>query len=213
MLQIKAFTFNPFAENTYIAYDETAQAVVFDPGCYAPNERKMLTAFIADKGLKIQRLINTHCHLDHIFGNAFVEETYGVPLECHRAEIPVLERAPMAGQMYGTPLPAQKIPTEFIEDNAEISFGNTVCRAILAPGHSPGSLCFYFEKEKILIGGDVLFFGSIGRTDLPGGSHQQLLQSIEQRLMVLPDDVKVYSGHGQTTTIGYERHHNPFLKK
>ena len=212
MTQLKSFTFNPFSENTYIIFDdETREAIVFDPGCYVNNERKMLAKYIDDNKLIVKRLINTHCHLDHVFGNPFVSETYNVELECHRAELPVLARVDAAGMMFGTPCPPQEAPTKFIEDGAIITLGCIELEAILAPGHSPGSLCFYDKKNKFLIGGDVLFFGSIGRTDLPGGNHRQLIESIETRLMPLPDDVKVYSGHGQPTTIGRERIYNPFL--
>lgn len=210
-MTVKVFTFNPFSENTYIVFDETREAIVFDPGCFTVNEQKILKKYIDDNNLIIKRLINTHCHLDHIFGNPFIVENYGVALECHRAELPVLARAPIAGDMYGCPVPPQPEATVFIEDNAIIKVGNYTFKAILAPGHSPGSLCFYNEAGKFLIGGDVLFFGNIGRTDLPGGNHKHLLESIQTRLFTLPDDVVVYSGHGQKTTIGYERVHNPFF--
>ena len=210
-MTIKAFTFNPFSENTYLVFDETREAIVFDPGCFTVNEQKILKKYIDDNNLIIKRLINTHCHLDHIFGNPFIIENYGVGLECHRAELPVLQRAPIAGDMYGCPVPPQPEPAAFIEDNDVVKVGNYAFRAILAPGHSPGSLCFYNEKDKFLIGGDVLFFGSIGRTDLPGGNHKHLIESIQTRLFTLPNDVVVYSGHGQKTTIGYERVHNPFF--
>ncbi|MBL7815115.1 MAG: MBL fold metallo-hydrolase [Saprospiraceae bacterium] len=212
MTQLKSFAFNPFSENTYVLFDDaTKEAIIFDPGCYMSYERTMLTKFISDNQLVVKRLINTHCHLDHVFGNPFVSEKYNVSMECHRAELPVLARVEQAGMMFGTPCPPQEPPTHFIEDDATIQLGSIELRTILAPGHSPGSLCFYNEKDKFLIGGDVLFFGSIGRTDLPGGNHKQLIESIQTRLMPLPDDVKVYSGHGQPTTIGRERLHNPFL--
>jgi hydroxyacylglutathione hydrolase len=212
MTEVKYFTFNAFAENTYILSDETKDAIVIDPGCYTVNEKKILTKYISDNQLIVKRLINTHCHLDHVFGNPFIVETYGTGLECHRLELPVLQRAQVIGDMYGVPVPEQPEPTTFIEDNETVTFGNTVLKALLAPGHSPGSLCFYCEKDGFLIGGDVLFFRSIGRTDLPGGNHAQLIDSILNRLMLLPDDTKVFSGHGQPTTIGYERFNNPFLQ-
>ncbi len=212
MTQLKSFTFNPFSENTYIVFDdETREAIVFDPGCYTVNEKKLLKKYIEDNQLIIKRLINTHCHLDHVFGNPFIIETYDVPLECHRAELSILARVEAAGMMFGTPVAAQEAPSVFIEDGDVITLGNIELKVILAPGHSPGSLCFYDEKNKFLIGGDVLFFGSIGRTDLPGGNHGHLINSIQTRLMPLPDDVTVYSGHGQPTTIGRERRSNPFL--
>jgi hydroxyacylglutathione hydrolase len=209
---LKYFTFSPFSENTYVLSDDaTREAIIFDPGCYATHERQQLKHYIKDNQLIVKRLINTHCHLDHVFGNMWVEETYGVKMECHPNEIPVLARAHIAGAMYGTPMPEQPEPMLFIEDNETITLGIITLKTILAPGHSPGSLCFYDEKGGYLIGGDVLFFRSIGRTDLPLGNHRQLIESINTRLMVLPDEVKVYSGHGQPTSIGYERLYNPFL--
>jgi hydroxyacylglutathione hydrolase len=209
---LKVFTFNPFSENTYILSDsETKETIIFDPGCYTVNEKKMLKKHIDDNGLIVKRLINTHCHLDHVFGNTFVMENYGVEVECHKNEVIVLERAHLAGDMFGVPFPPQAAPSLFIEDKGFIEMGSIKLHVILAPGHSPGSLCFYNEAEKYVIGGDVLFRGSIGRSDLPGGNHQQLLNSISERLMVLPEDVKVYSGHGPATSIGFEKYNNPFL--
>ena len=211
MIQIKSFTFNAFSENTYVVFDDNKEAIIFDPGCYTTNERKILQKFIDDNNLNVKRLINTHCHLDHIFGNTFISETYKVELECHRLEIPVLEHAHIAGDIYGVPVPPQPTPSVFLEDNDIIEVGKIKLKAILAPGHSPGSLCFYNEDEKFLIGGDVLFYGSVGRSDLPGGNHNQLINSILTRLMTLPEDVKVYSGHGSATTIGFEKYNNSFL--
>ncbi len=212
MTHVKSFTFNPFSENTFILFDDDSRdAIIVDPGCYTTNEQKQLQKFIADNSLTVKRLINTHCHLDHVFGNQFVTDTYGVDLEAHRAELPVLARAHIAGGMYGTPMPEQIPFSTFIEDNDEITLGAATFKVLLAPGHSPGSLCFYNEKEGFLIGGDVLFFRSIGRTDLPLGNSKQLIESITTRLFSLPDATKVYCGHGQPTSIGYERYNNPFL--
>jgi hydroxyacylglutathione hydrolase len=212
MTQVKSFTFNAFSENTFILFDEESRdAIVVDPGCYTTNEQKQLQKFISDNQLIVKRLINTHCHLDHVFGNRFVEETYQVELEAHRSELPVLAKAHISADRFGVPMPMQEPFSVFIEDGDEITLGDATFRAILAPGHSPGSLCFYNAKEAFLIGGDVLFFRSIGRTDLPGGSHAQLIESITTRLFTLPDETKVFCGHGQPTTIGYERYNNPFL--
>jgi hydroxyacylglutathione hydrolase len=212
MTHVKSFTFNAFSENTFVLFDEESRdAIIIDPGCYTTNEQKQLQKFIADNTLIVKRLLNTHCHLDHVFGNRFVEETYNVELEAHRSELPVLARAHIAGGMYGAPMPEQVPFSIFIEDNDDITLGEATFKVILAPGHSPGSLCFYNEKEGFLIGGDVLFFRSIGRTDLPLGNHKQLIDSITTRLFTLPDATKVFCGHGQPTTIGYERYNNPFL--
>jgi hydroxyacylglutathione hydrolase len=212
MTQVKSFLFNPFSENTFVLFDDVSRdAIVIDPGCYTTNEQKQLQKFITDNKLTVKRLLNTHCHLDHVFGNPFVEETYGVELEAHRAELPVLARAHVAGDMFGVPMLPQEPFSIFIEDGDEIILGDATFKAILAPGHSPGSLCFYNAEEGFLIGGDVLFFRSIGRTDLPLGNHAQLIESITTRLFALPDATKVFCGHGQATTIGYERYNNPFL--
>jgi glyoxylase-like metal-dependent hydrolase (beta-lactamase superfamily II) len=208
---IQIFTFNVFQENTYILYDDTKECIIIDPGCYTQAERDKLSHFIKHKGLKPVRLINTHCHLDHVFGNPFVVETYGLGLEIHPNEVPILQNVAWAGQRFGVPVPKQPEPTAFIQENDMICFGNTCLKTILAPGHSPGSLCFYDEKQGYLIGGDVLFYESIGRTDLPMGNHQDLLQSIQHKLFVLPAETIVYSGHGGKTTIGHEKKYNPFF--
>ena len=213
MASVVSLTFNPFEENTYLVYDETGACVIFDPGCYDKAEKEILHAYIKKHQLRPIRLINTHCHLDHIFGNATVAETYGLGLEIHRGEIPVLESAPRVCQMYGLPYPEPSpAPEHFIEEGDIIEFGNTRLEAIFTPGHSPASLSFYCEADQFLIAGDVLFFHSIGRTDLPGGDHQTLLDSIHQKLFPLGDEVVVYPGHGPKTTIGVEKVHNPFLR-
>ncbi len=212
MAEVVCLTFNPFQENTYLIYDETNECVIFDPGCYDAAEKRALTDVIRQLHLQPVRLINTHCHLDHIFGNRFVAETYDLSLEIHSGEIPVLEQAPRAAMMYHIPYPElSPSPGSFIEDGDLITFGNTTLEAILTPGHSPASLSFFCRESNFLIAGDVLFYGSIGRTDLPGGDYDTLIESITQRLLHLGDDVKVYPGHGTDTTIGFEKLHNPFL--
>lgn len=212
MAEVLSFTYNPFSENTYVVYDDTKECVIFDPGCYTGAERNAFQAKIEKLGLKPVRLINTHCHIDHVFGNAFVNRTYGLELEIHRGEIPVLESVPMVGQMYGIPIPdPSPAATKFIKEEDVISFGNTILRAIFTPGHSPASLSFFCEKDRFLIAGDVLFEGSIGRTDLPGGDHATLINVIKEKLFPLGDDVVVYPGHGGATTIQAERLTNPFL--
>jgi glyoxylase-like metal-dependent hydrolase (beta-lactamase superfamily II) len=211
MSTIKTFTFNPFQENTYIVYDETNECVIIDPGCYTPAEKQRLADFITKEGLTPVRLLNTHCHLDHIFGNEFCEDRYGLSLEIHRGELPVLARAPQSGQMFGVPTPAQRTPTKFVEEGDTISFGNTHFQVILTPGHSPASICFYNQAENYIISGDVLFNRSIGRYDLPGGNLDTLLHSIRHKLFILPDETKVYAGHGELTSIVFEKMYNPFL--
>ena len=213
MLHVGCLTFNPFQENTYIVYDDSGDCVIFDPGCYSENERRQLKDFISGKKLNPIRLINTHCHLDHVFGNQFVADEYGLGLEIHRGELPVLNAAPQFGQMYGVPIPGGlPEPANFIEEGDTIGIGQSTLKVMLTPGHSPASLSFYCDVEKIIIAGDVLFDGSIGRTDLPGGNHQTLIDSIREKLLPLGDDMVVYPGHGPSTTIGKERVSNPFLQ-
>lgn len=211
MLQVKAFTFSPVQENTYVLYNEQGKAIIIDPGCYYSAEQEKLKNFIKDTGLEPVQLLNTHCHLDHVFGNKWVHEEYGLELHIHQLELPVLERAPFSGEKWGLPFENYSGPIHFLAAGDTVQLGNDALEVILAPGHSPGSICFYCAKQGFLIGGDVLFHESIGRTDLPGGDHATLLQSIREKLFVLPDDVIVYAGHGIPTTIGYEQVNNPFL--
>lgn len=213
MIQIKKFTFNMFAENTYVISNDKKEAIIFDPGCSNEYEQNQLSEYIDKLGLTPIRLINTHCHIDHVLGNDFVKEKYNLELEAHRNEVPILERVHQYAAMFGQEIGAQLPPEIFIEDQATFDFGDTVFKALLAPGHSPGSLCFYFEKEKIVIAGDVLFKGSVGRYDLPGANGEDLYRSITEVMMALPDDVKVFSGHGPETTIGEERKSNPFINR
>lgn len=212
MAQVVCLTFNPFEENTYLLYDDTKECIIIDPGCYTEQEKRELARTIETLQLRPVRLINTHCHLDHIFGNHFVATTYGLPLEIHRGELPVLERAPQAAAMYGVPFPEPSpAPSAFIEAGDVVTFGNTQLEVLLTPGHSPASLSFFCRADQFLIAGDVLFQGSIGRTDLPGGDYNTLIRSIREQLLPLGDEVTAYPGHGPATTIGFERLHNPFL--
>lgn len=212
MTEVQIFEFNPFAENTYIVYDETGECVIFDPGCYEERERIALESFITKKKLRPVRLINTHCHLDHVFGNAFVARNWGLELEIHRGELPVLERFATVCQMYGIPVQdAQPVVSRFLEAGEVVAFGNTRLEVLFTPGHSPASLSFYCREEAFVIAGDVLFFESIGRTDLPGGDFDTLIKSIRTQLFTLPGETLVYPGHGPSTTIRHEMEENPFL--
>lgn len=212
MTQIHAFTFNPFAENTYLLVNEQKECIIIDPGCYSPTEKKELSSFISDKGLQPVKLILTHCHIDHILGNGFVYDTYGLAPVLHRGEIPYLDNLQTMAGMYGMPADPSPAPTGFLEEGEILTFGNQAIRILLTPGHSPASICLYCAEEDWLIAGDVLFDGSIGRTDLPGGDYDILIESIEQNLLTLPDSTNVYPGHGPATTIGKERRTNPFLQ-
>lgn len=213
MAQVLKLTFNPFQENTYVVFDESGECVIFDPGCYTTEEKQLLVKEIERKGLRPVRLINTHCHIDHVFGNQFVADHYGLGLEIHAGELPVLKAAPQSALFFGLSStgPLSPEPEKFIEEGDTVEFGQTKLKAILTPGHSPASLSFFCEDSRFVIAGDVLFYGSIGRTDLPGGDFRTLINSIVQKLFPLGDDVVVYSGHGPDTNIGYERMHNPFL--
>lgn len=212
MAHVVCLTFNAFQENTYLVYDETKECVIFDPGCSSSSEERSLVEKIEALNLTPVRLINTHCHLDHVFGNAFVASRYKLPLELHRNELPVLKAVPQVCMMYGLPMPEPSPePGHFIEEGEIIKFGNTELETLLTPGHSPASLSFYSKADQFIIAGDVLFYGSIGRTDLPGGNFDTLIASIKTKFFPLGDDVKVYPGHGPDTTIGFEKENNPFL--
>jgi glyoxylase-like metal-dependent hydrolase (beta-lactamase superfamily II) len=211
MLKIKSFVFSPIQENTYLLYNEFKQALIIDPGCYFPEENDVLADYITQSGLSLQMLLNTHCHLDHVFGNKFVAESYGLTLQLHQQEKRMLELAPASGLMYNMPFDNYHGDYIFLKEGDTISLGEDELKVIEAPGHSPGHICFYCAKQHFIIGGDVLFNRSIGRTDLPGGNHEQLLKNIREKLFVLPDETVVYSGHGPVTTIGEEKRENPFL--
>jgi hydroxyacylglutathione hydrolase len=212
MLTLKTFTFNPVAENTYILFNELKEAIIIDPGCYFDEEKEKVKNFIESNSLQPVQLLNTHCHLDHVLGNKWVYDTFDLELFLHPNEEQVLNSAPQSAKMWGLPFENYEGPLHFLENDDAIKFGKNELKVLLAPGHSPGSICFYCNAQKFVIGGDVLFKDSIGRTDLPGGNYTVLIQSIQQQLFVLPDDVIVYPGHGETTTIGYEKKNNPFLK-
>ena len=213
MSVVEKFTFNLFQENTYVIYDETKECIIIDPGCCTPAEKNELMAFVAAKQLTPVRLLNTHCHVDHIPGNGTMAATYNIGLEYHEKELPIIQSAPDFGPIFGIEVDEQPTASRFIIADEIISFGNTMLKVMFTPGHSPGSVSFYNEKEKYVIAGDVLFYESIGRYDLPGASGPVLLQSITEKLMTLPDDTTVYSGHGRNTTIGHERKNNPFLNR
>ena len=212
MTQVESFIFSPFAENTYVLYDETKECVIIDPGCYLPAEEKELVTLIESLHLKPVKLLNTHCHVDHVFGNKFVAEKYDLTLETHKGEIPVLEALPQYGQLFGVDAAPSPLPGVLLEEGDTVSFGNTQLEVLLTPGHSPASISFYNRRDGFIIAGDVLFQGSIGRTDLPGGDLNVLIESITEKLYKLDDDVVVYNGHGPETTIGREKASNPFVR-
>ena len=213
MLKIKTFTFNPYQENTYIIYDESSKCAIVDPGMYGENDEKILTNFITENKLKPELLLNTHCHIDHVLGNRFIYDTYGLFPQFHEGELSVLIEVQNYAPQMGFRYDVSPIAETFLPETGKIKIGNDELKLIFAPGHSPAHLCFYSEEQKFLIGGDVLFRNSIGRTDLPGGNHELLLKNIKEKLYILPDEVTVYPGHGPTTTIGFEKATNPFIRK
>ena len=212
MIRIKSFTFNPFQENTYIAYDETKECIIVDPGCYDEDENSILENFIKQENLKPVALINTHCHLDHVFGNKFVADTYNLNPVMHKLDLPMLEYAPLAATKYGVHLSELPEVKDFIEEGDFVKFGNSKFEVLFTPGHAPGHICLVSKKDNIILSADVLFHLSIGRTDLPMGDHETLLTSIREKLFVLDNAVVVYPGHGPKTSIGFEKANNPFLK-
>ncbi|MEN0049382.1 MAG: MBL fold metallo-hydrolase [Bacteroidota bacterium] len=212
MTQVAAFTFNPFQENTYLIYDNSKECIIIDPGCYQVEEKATIIDFIQKNELKPVRLINTHCHIDHVFGNRFISDAYDLDLEIHEGELVVLNTVTQVAKMYGIPYPEPSpLPKRYIQAGEIIGFGNTQLQTLFTPGHSPASISFYCEAAKFVVSGDVLFKSSIGRTDLPGGDFNTLINSIKTQLFPIGDEVKVYSGHGEPTTIGIERKTNPFL--
>jgi hydroxyacylglutathione hydrolase len=210
MISIRSFVFNGFQENTFVLYDETRECIVIDPGCYDKEEEQELSDFIDQQQLTVKLLLNTHCHVDHVLGNAFVKEKYNTRLLIHATDEPGLRAVKVYAPNYGLHQYHETLPDGYLKEGDTIKFGNQELKVIFVPGHSPGHVAFYSEANKIVIGGDVLFYNSIGRTDLPGGNFDVLIESIHQKLFTLPDDVKVYPGHGPATTIGFEKRTNPF---
>lgn len=209
-MQIQVFTFNPFQENTYIAYDEQKNAVIIDPGCSTHAEQETMVRFIEQNELQIKAILNTHCHIDHVFGNAAMVEKYSVEIYTHQGELQTLAQAQTTADMYGfSQYVASPIPTQFLEEGERIVFGEMEFEVLFIPGHSIAHIAFYNEKEGVLFGGDVLFKGSFGRYDLPGGNLKTLQDSIINHFFKLPADTIVLSGHGPQTTIGEEKESNP----
>ena len=211
MIQISFFTFGPFQENTYVLYDETKECLIIDPGCSDGHERQELVSLIEKEKLKPVKLLNTHCHIDHVLGNKFVAEKYRLGLEVNKHDLPMLKALPIVAKNYGVFAEESPAPSTFIDEGDRIKFGQSEMEILFTPGHSPGSICFVNKKQKIVIGGDVLFYGSIGRTNLPGGNHATLISSIKTKLFPLGDDFEVFPGHGPSTKIGFEKMNNPFL--
>lgn len=211
-MKIKILVLSPFGVNTHIIYDETNECVIIDPACYSDVERKKLENFIVSNNLKPVRLLNTHCHLDHVFGNNFVCDTFSIGAESSKEDEFILNSAQRTAAMYGLKMQQPYPVKNFINENDIIKFGNSEIKILHIPGHSPGSLVYYSEKDLFAIVGDVLFAKSIGRTDLPGGNFETLISNIKNKLFKLNDETVVYPGHGEKTKIGIEKKTNPFLQ-
>lgn len=212
MLYIVQFTFNAFQENTYLIINDKKQCWIVDPGMYDNSETKHFAGYIHENGLQPQAIINTHAHIDHILGIHAVKAAFDIPFYLHEKDLPVLKNAPVSAAIFGFTIPAVPQPDQFLKEGTPLLLNDETLEIRFAPGHSPGSVVFYYPEGKWVIGGDVLFAESIGRTDLPGGNHDILIQSIRSQLFSLPDDTVVYPGHGPATTIGHEKQFNPFLR-
>tara|TARA_B100000287_G_scaffold355212_1_gene345768 strand:- start:2664 stop:3308 length:645 start_codon:yes stop_codon:yes gene_type:complete len=213
-MKIKAFTFNQFQENTYIVYDETKECIIIDPGCYTKEEEEEINNFINIKKLRPVKLINTHCHIDHILGNNYINQKWGLDLYTHILEIPLLKESINIAKTYGfEKYKTSPLPKYFLKEKDLINFGNSEFNILFCPGHSPGHVCLYNQKESILISGDVIFKNSIGRTDLPGGDFTTLITSIKNNILPLSDKTQIFCGHGLNTNLEYERKNNPFINQ
>lgn len=213
-MKIKIFEFNPLGVNTYVLSDETGECIVIDAACFYADEKELLINYIHDNDLVIKRLVNTHLHFDHIFGVNAIASQFGLKFECHKADEFLLDNLTEQLQLFGIPTTNGNIKPEilnFLNEGDVIEFGNQILEIMHIPGHSPGSIVFYSKENNIVFSGDVLFRESIGRTDLSRGNFDQLIEGINTKLFILPDETKVYSGHGPSTTIGHEKKNNPFV--
>lgn len=212
MLQIRSFVFNPFSENTYVVYNGHKNAFIIDPGNFSTEETRLLQNFIEKNGLKIQNILLTHAHIDHVLGLQTVYNLYNVPVLLHETEKEMLDRNPMDANRFGFFFKPFEGEIQFLKENEVLKLDEDEFKILHVPGHSPGHIAFHNEAQKFVVSGDVLFEGSIGRTDLYKGNHEQLLESIRTKLFILDGDTKVYNGHGNPTTVGFEKDYNPFFK-
>ena len=213
MLKIQRYVFSPFSENTYIIWDDiTNHGAIIDPGCYDVKEKEAVDDFIQRNSIELKYLINTHCHIDHIFGNAFIKSKYEPLFLAPEKDVFMLDLMIDAAKNYRVELTPSPKPDQFISEDFEFFLGTLKGEFIFTPGHTPGGFCLYFQTEKVCFTGDVLFNGSIGRTDLWGGDYDTLIESIQNKLLPLPGDVIIYPGHDSRSTIGDEKMYNPFLK-
>lgn len=211
-MQIKSFVFNPFYENTYVVSSDQGNCLIFDPGCYEDYELEELKEYVKMNDLKVMAIINTHCHIDHVLGNDALKATFKVPLKIPENEKEVFASVPVYAPQWGMAGYRHAEVDEYLKAGEYLTLDEISFKMIEVPGHSPGHLMLYYEDEKVMIGGDVLFRESIGRTDLPGGNHDDLLRNIQEKVYTLPEEVEVLPGHGPSTTIGHEKRYNPFVK-
>lgn len=212
MLHIKSFAFNPFSENTYVVFNDRQNAFVVDPGNFSDTETQSLEKFIAENKLKIKNILLTHAHIDHVLGLQWAFDKYKVPVLMHELDFEVLERNPMSARQFGFFFKPFEGEIKYLNENHTVSLDEDELKVLHIPGHSPGSVGFYSKSQNFAVCGDVLFEGSIGRTDLYKGDHAQLLDSIRTKLFTMDDETKIYNGHGNPTTVGFEKQYNPFLK-
>jgi len=210
-MEVFKLVFSPIEVNTYILSDGSGQCAVIDCGCYDLAEFEKLVGLIESKNLTPVLLINTHCHLDHIFGNRKFLEKYNLGTYCHKDEAPNRKDSIYIASVFGMKMENPPEPQGLIEEGSIVKFGNSQLRALFVPGHSSGSLAFYCKEDKVVFTGDALFAGSIGRTDLKGGDYDTLIHSIREKLFTLPPNTVVYPGHGDSTTIGNEMRTNPYF--
>ena len=211
MIQIQSFAFNPFSENTYVVFNENKNAFIIDPGNFSEEETKVLENFIAENDLKVQNILLTHAHIDHVLGLQKAFDHYKVPVLMHELDQEILDRNPLDANRFGFFFKPFAGDISYLKENDILKLDEDEFKILHVPGHSPGSIAFYNEVQNFMISGDVLFEGSIGRTDLYKGNSEQLLESITTKLFVLPEQTKVYNGHGNPTKIGFEKNHNPFF--
>lgn len=213
-MKIKTFEFNPLGVNSYVLSDDTNECVVIDAACFYPDEKELLINYIIDNDLVVKHIINTHLHFDHIFGVNTLSTQFDLKLECHKADEFLLDNISDQLSLFGIPSTNNGFKPEiakWLEEGDTITFGNQSLRVFHIPGHSPGSIVFFSETAESVFTGDVLFRGSIGRTDLAGGNFEQLIEGIKSKIFELPNETVVYPGHGPSTTVEYEKKNNPFV--
>ncbi len=213
MIKLKRWVFNPFQENTYLLYNEQKEAFLVDPGCYEEHEKEHLKSAIKAEGFQLKAMINTHGHVDHVLGNAFIHQSFQTPVWIHEADAPMLENAPQMGVAFGFSMELSPKPEKFLAHGDKLMLGQEIVEVLHVPGHSRGSVVLYVPESDFVVVGDVIFQASIGRTDLPGGNQHDLIDGIHKYLLTLPEDTVVFPGHGPETSIGFEKENNPFLQR